>query len=176
MTPEQQKIIDRLMDRLSKIQWGYVPDGINRRRSTSALFREHLHRVRLCGVQLDKSGRYWIPIDIGEEHDTLNKAVSEIIESLVPIRFPSITHTVIRYFFLWELLKPDGACIEPYEPIIRFYERGGMFKPDHVLTDVWAGGKHAGGHSTRLDLLNFKRQPLLDLSDEALDTIDVAKS
>lgn len=170
MTPEQQEIIDKLVDRLSKIQWGYVPDGVNRCYSSKALLIEHLRRMKLCGNQLAQHQPWSLNLD-----EQIKAEIEQRITELIPNWIGGYHKAVMPYIFVWNLLfmHRNQECLDPFEPILRFYERGGYgFWRETGFIDIFVG-KH------RFALFQYeikKAQPLLDLSDETLDKIDEAKS
>lgn len=179
MTPEQQEIIDRLTDRLSNIQWGHVPDGVERWYSSRALLVEYLRRMKLCGIQLAEHEPWLYELDEQIKAE-IEQRITELIPNWIgsdhiPNGIGSYHKGVMPYVFVWNLLSMhwNQECLNPFEPVLRFYERGAYgFWHWTGIADFFVGKDRFG-----LFLGEIKKaKPLLDLSDEALDKIDATKS
>lgn len=162
--------------RLLAIDWTATGDG---RKSYVALVREYLRRAALWVKRLQAT-EHWPFSDlaglVAPEVRADQGVVDQLEAALQPFSlWPTIKKTCIWYLH-WQALKRDRPeavagydLPDPYEPLIRLYERGGRFYTEHGFVNVDMVGIPA---KIRGWQAYDSTTPVVALDDDALDRLD----
>ncbi|MBB6120680.1 hypothetical protein [Nocardiopsis algeriensis] len=167
--------VSDLAVRIHAIDWSR---NLDRTRSRVALMREYLRRAAVWTRTLEAQG--WPFYDIAEFAApgvrAADEVVSGVLESPALVRqFYTVGHTCVWALHL-AAARDEGAVLpdlpDPFEPLMRMYERGGGFALSTTGTiDV---GRAAVYRGTLLDHLGDI--PKAPESDAELDALDAAGS
>ncbi|SRR5579883_411663 len=163
--------------RLLAINWGTVAE--RGQESHVALMREYLRRAALWAKCLEATD-HWPFFDVASLIAPAVRAEPRVVErleaALQPFSlWPTIKKTCIWYLH-WQRLEQCRAeavaghkLPEPFEPLIRFYERGGRFSTEHGFINVDRVGIPA---KVRGWQAFDSTTPFVALDDRALDRLD----
>jgi len=171
MTPEQKIVLENFMKRVSQIQWDKSPSH-SILSSSIALFREFWRRHKILAQNIDFRVMNETPKYVGINEEIRSRLKILLSEKQLFTERGSLTMACLD-----DILIADDtihtAILYPSEPIIRFYERGARFRPGHSMVDIYAG-TNIGAINNRytMSLEQLNRNPLTDLSDEALNKLD----
>jgi hypothetical protein len=166
-----------MLRRLLRIDW--QPDD-TRLRSHAALVREYLRRAALWAKALGCT-EHWPFADFALYFAPNRRAPLELVEELKRDLATKPLNAVMRetceYALHWAALQDDvnGTPAEeyslpdPYEPLLRLYERGGHFHTEHGFVYILHVGVPAAVKGWQ-----FYDRPasIVELNDEALDALD----
>jgi len=149
-------------------------------RSSLALVREYLRRVaewvELSDQIVGLDPRDALRVDLAGLLLPELVLAPELASSLEDFRLPGMfASPIVAHFVRWEAAVGHTALAEsglwePYEPLVRLFERGGELFTHHGFIHV----EHAASFYPR-DLKEYAgRSPLLDLHDRALERLDHA--
>lgn len=148
-------------------------------RSQMALMREFLRREALWVKWLEADQNELPFADLAALVDSSARCENNIIARARSFPHSSAEGRCCNNFLHWSALKeakPDlvksFGLPDPYEPLLKLWERGGFFSREHrVFIDVsYAGGLHSGMVAYLTDLL----EPIVALDDQILDDLDKA--
>ncbi|MBI5929351.1 MAG: hypothetical protein HY862_08590 [Chloroflexi bacterium] len=169
--------LDQMIERLAAIDWSLQADSWNKHpKSLWVLLQEYMARIAHWGERLENPPTHII-FDVVQYIDPEARANYDAIEKLHHLRINDSrfyeAFMMIRLLD-WAVLeeRQDLAKFElppPYEPMLRFLERGGWFGGEHGWIEVAYRSFYIS--SVRWELLAY-RALMTDLSDEALDAID----
>ena len=143
--------------------------------------REYLRRAAMWARHLQAT-EHWPFFDVAGLVELKVRAEPGMVEqldtALQPYSlWPTIKKTCVWYLH-WQALQRDraeavaGANLpDPFEPLIRFYERGGRFYTEHGFINVDVVGIPA---QVRGWQAHDSSAPLVALEDSALDRLDAA--
>jgi hypothetical protein len=147
--------------------------------SQVALMREYLRRAALWAKRLGATD-YWPFFDVASliapEVRTEPGIVEQLEAALQPFSlWPTIKKTCIWYLHWHRLVQSRDVVVaayrlpEPFEPLIRFYERGGRFSTEHGFINVDTVGIPAKVRGWQaFDSMT----PFVDLDDRAPQRLD----
>jgi hypothetical protein len=163
--------------RLLAVDWAMCAAG--GQESHVALMREYLRRAALWAKRLEATD-HWPFFDVARLIAPEVRAEPRIVErleaALQPYSlWPTIKKTCVWYLH-WqrlELSRTEAVAgyklPEPFEPLIRFYERGGRFSTEHGFINVDLVGIPA---KVRGWQAFDSTTPFVALDDQALDRLD----
>ena len=168
-------IADIALERILAIKW--EPDD-TRVHSHIALLREYLRRAALWAKVLNCTDE-WPFFDVTAHIYPLETVDEAKIEALnthftqTPFYVAGIIEKTCKWFIQWERVKnlpkvSEFTLPEPYEPLIKMYERGGIFSTEHGFFDFAIGGFPRGQWKQYDQTI-----PLLELDTKTLDEIDI---
>ncbi len=165
--------VDALAARIHAIDWDGDP---GRTRSRVALMREYLRRSALWTRALGAKG--WPFHDIAQAAAPGVRAAPEVVAGVLESPVVAERYPLVGRSCVWALhlaaARDAGAALpglpDPFEPLIRMYERGGGFSLSTTGTiDVGAASLYRG---TLLDHLGD--EPRAPETDAGLDALDGA--
>jgi hypothetical protein len=164
------------LQRLLAIRWRFDQSKLE---SHVALMREYLRRAALWSKSL-QAADHWPFFDVASLIAPKVRAdpslVSEFEKSVSPLAlWPTVRKTCIWYLH-WNAVKESQAqelakhnLPEPFDPLIRLYERGGQFQTEHGFINVGLIGITARFQGWQA----YNRTvPVVDLDDDSLDRVD----
>ncbi|MFO0909746.1 MAG: hypothetical protein U0794_15595 [Isosphaeraceae bacterium] len=165
------------LERLQRIEPQLLPPSETVVRSSCRLVREYLRRFGewsyLTGRLTDLDARDALTFDLSSALAPLAQLPSELDMALRALPLLGHGPVVARNYVRWEFAADLPAVVEsglsePYEPLVRLLERGGELFTHHGFIHVSHGGSFWPG-----PLLDYaEREPLADLTDEALNLFD----
>lgn len=168
----QPEGVEAVAARLRAIDW---QENDDRTRSRVALLREYLRRAARWAGHLDSLAE-WPFFDIAARVNSAIRADPDLVARLNNhLARQPIWNDVRRtceWTLHWAALRAAPgvdlpALEDPFEPLIRMYERGGGFTRESGFFQVDLAGFPRRSAEDYLAL-----SPLLDLDDAALDEID----
>jgi hypothetical protein len=182
--------LEQAKERIKAINWKYDDRYNSIAGSSMFLVKEFLRRAALCAeifglINLPGSG--WPILDYAAYIDPLLKIEEEEDEfypvhdeldaqaEVLHVNCLSLqTKRVCVYFVHWAEVKDRPKVIEhdlvdPYEPLIVLYERGGNFRRDH--SGVWEY-HHTSGFPVYTPSDHLSSTPIIELDETSLDRAD----
>lgn len=166
---------ERVLDRIKSIQWSCDDRHMY---SNAKLLEEHFHRLALWCTALQR-WPYWPSVDM---LDLFKLTVDDEVEqqeihSQLKHACPYLGYGDKRAWdrwFHWLLVQEYAAqehplLPDPFEPLIRMYERGGTYYLEHTFVYVGDSGLSFVRRSPE-DY--FKRSFVSSLDDATLDALD----
>jgi hypothetical protein len=175
VTPNEHEALRRLL----AVNWTTPAEG--GQAGLVALMREYLRRAALWAKQLHATDQ-WPFFDVARQIAPEVRAEEAVVKrleaALQPFSlWPTIKKTCLWYLH-WQRLKQDRAetvaaynLPEPFEPLIRFYERGGRFDTEHGFINVDMVGIPARVRGWEAF---DSPTPFVALDDRALDRLHAA--
>ncbi|WP_199248338.1 hypothetical protein [[Phormidium] sp. ETS-05] len=159
-----QITVNSAMERILAIKW--EPDD-SRVSSHIALLREYLRRAALWATALNCTDE-WPFFDVAAHMCPLQRAGDAQVEALgihfsaQPFYTAGIIEKTCEWFLHWDAVqnRPEVtkfALPDPYEPLIKMYENGGIFSTEHGFFNFEVGGFPRGTWSDY-----YKLAPLTD--------------
>jgi hypothetical protein len=144
-----------------------------------ALMREYLRPAALWAKRLEATD-HWPFFDVASlitaEVRAEPQSVERLEAALQPFSlWPTIKKTCIWYLHWHRLVQSRPEAVagyrlpDPFEPLVRFYERGGRFSTKHGFINVDTAGIPA---KVRGWQAFDSTTPFVDLDDRALDRLD----
>lgn len=167
---------EEALQRLLAINWTVTRSGS---KSDVALVREYLRRAAQW-VKTLKTTEHWPFSDFGCLIDPEVRASPEVAHQFQAVLrpfslWPTITKSCLWYLH-WVALKrnkPEALAAynleEPYEPLIRLYERSGRFYTEHGFINIDTVGIPA---KVRGWQAYDTTTPIVALDDDTLDRLD----
>jgi hypothetical protein len=162
--------LTQAIERLCAINWKATND--NRQRSHIALVEEYLRRSVLWAKALkdmDSWPFFDVALHILPEAQIPEHLINQVIDKLSVDLW---VERICKLYLHWAYLKdqPEITAFnlpDPYEPLIRLYERGGRFTTEHGF--LYVGLADVPRRDWRkYDLPN----PIVALDDASLDQLD----
>jgi hypothetical protein len=167
-----------VLARLLVIDWE-SPLAFDHRQSRARLMKEYLRRAALWAQELD-GGKPWpffdIPVLIAPDvHPPQDLA--DQLEALIDERigWPAV-QTSCRAALRWAALLDSGHPVpvglpDPYEPLLRVFERGGGFTTEHGFIEL------DGASVSRRSITDYlSDEPVLaSLDPDYLDALDASE-
>ncbi len=174
---EQRDSIDLALDRILAIEWKVKPSRGN---AHKALMLEYFRRVALWSKALGLDHfPTWPFLNIPHLIDPSVQLDESRIEALKPIgRKDRTAQMICEQFLRWTLMEDTPevkryALPTPYEPLIRIYERGGLFARDGTGHVSFSSGPAVWIPREKYEFESLcKRTPFLDFDDQTLDRLD----
>jgi hypothetical protein len=172
--------VEVTLERLSEADQGRVRIGRRgdspRGFSLLALMREYLRRQALWTNQLGMESSFCV--DLASSLLPGFRCPPEALSRMLVFPQSSAERKCCQNILAWyALIDSHGDLVrafnlpDPYEPLVRFFERGGAFSVEHgVSIDVYLVGMVNANCVQEIDL----RKPITALDHEALDAIDAA--
>lgn len=162
----------RMLSRLLAINWH--GDQL-RTRSRVALFREYLRRATLWARALDCTSE-WPFFDVAWHVDPTLRARPPLVEALdrrlseIPL-WSAVRDTCV-WSLQWAAVQAHSrgsspALDDPFEPLVRMYERGGGFTSEHGFIQVDFASLRLGAWRD-----HDQPEPVVRLDDATLDALD----
>lgn len=158
------------LERLRSLHWSF---DFDRERSYVALMKEYLRRMGLWAdaLQLTDTTPFF---DVAAAVLPNMRAPQALVAALnVQVHPPSpLVQVTCEWYLHWNFVcdRPEITCFqlpEPYEPLIRMYERHGSFRREHIYIDVGLTGIAMPPWR-----VYAKHEPLTNLDDATLDQLD----
>ena len=169
--------IPRALERLRRIKPRSLPSSEVVAGSSCRLVQEYLRRVAewafLTGQLTGLDARDALKLDLAELFAPGRALPPAFDPMLQGLSLGSLGTVVARNYVRWEYVADDpvvagSGLSEPYEPLVRLFERGGELFTHHGFIHVsHCGSVWPGPLPAYADL-----EPLADLTDEALDRFD----
>lgn len=163
-------LMENAITRISKIAWG---TSEIKKKSSELLIAEYLRRCSLfLGVYSFESGPFVSPAKVLNTNLDLEDYITSIFaESGKP---NLLCKTICLRYLEWVFLVDEGKIINDeyqdiYEPLIKYFERGGTLRLDQgIYLDYGFGAFPIDNWRERYSKLHA-----IDISDENLDNVDI---
>jgi len=174
----QQQSIDLALERISAIRWHI--NGL-RAKSNTALMQEYFRRAASWGKIMGMNNlTLWPFFDIPRHFFNslqLDEDKMQFLNSKLGNKTNYLGRKVCELFLKWVVIQDTPqitqyALLAPYEPLIRIFERGRIFRRESSCI-VFEGGDMVlipRGEEHFRTLLRYP--PLTELDDASLDQID----
>jgi hypothetical protein len=165
------ELAERLAERARTVPWAELHD--DRLASRVRLMKEYLRRAALWEQRL--AGQWdWPFWDIASHVDPGVRAGADarqlLDDALAPVRSVLVFDTWI-WALHWAVLREAGGVDanlpDPFEALLRFYERGGGFGVENGFIEVDGAGFPLGGRDRYLT-----SEPFAQLDTGSLDALD----
>lgn len=165
------------LERLRRIEPQSLPPSETVVRSSCRLVREYLRRVGewvyLTGRLTDLDTRDALKVDLSEVLAPEALLPSEYDEELKSLPLMGYGPLVARNYVRWEFAADAPAVVrsglsEPYEPLVRLFERGGELFTHHGFIHV----SHGGSFWPKPLSAYAELECLADLTEVALNQFD----
>lgn len=162
--------LEKAITRISKIAWG---TSETKKKSSELLIAEYLRRSSLFldGYSIE-SGPFFSPAKVlGSNLDLEDIITSIFSESGKP---NLLCKTICLRYLEWVSLVGEGKIIngeyqDIYEPLIKYFERGGTLRLDQgIYLDYGFGAFPIDNWRER-----YSKLQAIDISDENLDNVDI---
>ncbi|MGW4885301.1 hypothetical protein [Streptomyces murinus] len=166
---------ESMVNRLTAINWADYATGDRNAASRTLLMREFLRRAALWVEYLGGSGR-WPFFDIAERIDPSTRADPGLIERLDEFTSGNVPEFIARRMCRaavhWAELRQSTKVelpdlLDPYEPLVVLYERGGVFFVENGVADF---------ELRRVPLrdwqANLAPEPIVEIDPAVLDDVD----
>jgi hypothetical protein len=161
-----------MADRLLALPWRRDE---SRLRSHAALVREYLRRAALWAAALDGT-ESWPFADLADRlgaepvpPDLLDRLNRGLESAGASPRARELSAYAVRWAGIPPALTAPYGLPDPYEPLVRLFERGGDLQAEHGFVYVFHVGVPAAVKGWR----HFARpEPFTELDDQSLDALD----
>ncbi|WP_231574858.1 hypothetical protein [Paenibacillus sp. FSL R7-0273] len=162
--------LEKAITRISKIAWG---TSKTKRKSSELLIAEYLRRSSLFLEKYSiESGPFFSPSKVLDSNLDLEDVITGIFSASDKPNL--LCKTICLRYLEWVSLVGEGKIIngdyqDIYEPIIKYFERGGTLRLDQgIYLDYGFGAFPIDNWRERYSKLHA-----IDISDENLDNVDI---
>jgi hypothetical protein len=162
-------ILDKAITRINKISWR---TSEVKRKSSELLITEYLRRSSLfLEMHSFESGPFFSPAKVLGTSLDLEDIISNIFSASIKPNL--LSQTICLRYLEWVTLVEEGKIIDGdhrdiYEPLIKYFERGGTLRLDQsIYLDYGFGAFPIDNWRER-----YSKLPLIDISEENLTSVD----
>lgn len=156
-----------VIERLRRVDWATSTERVS---SRVALMKEFLRRSALYAEACSVADR-WPFFNIAASVDPSTPEV-RVPDDLQALGVPQRVRDTIRWMLTWAASPPraHAGLLDPYEPLLLFFERGGGFTVENRTVDVDSAGIPLRDRQRYL-----REEPFADLDPAALDALDAPR-